>query len=160
MVTRRIEQVDALTGEIIEGGLLVLQRPKRTNGFQHGGWVAMDQTKQQALAVNKRITLEAHRVLAVMIGACAWDNWVPINQAATARNMGMQRSNFARALRILIEEGYVEKGPGADCGMRPHFRLSPEYTWKGSAKSHRDALNARMKRAGLSLVASKPDAQA
>lgn len=152
MALRRIEQVDALTGEILEGAVLAIQRPKQTNGFQKGKWVAMEQTAQETLATNPRLTLQAHRVLAMLIAHADYGNWLPINQAATARNMNMQPTHFSRALRILVEEGIVLKGPGPDCGMRQHYRLNPEFGWKGSAKSHREALSTRPKKPDLRVV--------
>lgn len=153
MKTRRIEQVDALTGEIIEGAVLAIQRPKQTNGFQHGGWLAMHQATERRIATDKRLTLETHRVLAMLRAELQFDNWIPINQAATARNMGMAPSSFSKALRILVEEGYILKGPGPDAAMRQTWRLNPECGWKGSAKSHRNALNQqRTKHTGLSVV--------
>lgn len=112
----------------------------------------MDQSKMHNLATNKRLTLEAHRVLAILMSETQFDNWLPINQAATARSMGMQPSHFNRALRILVEEGIVEKGPGPSALMRQTYRLNPEYGWKGSAKSHRAALNMHPAKTRLTLV--------
>jgi DNA-binding transcriptional regulator LsrR (DeoR family) len=78
-----------------------------------------------------------------------FDNWVNFSQAQLARELGMSRQNFARALGHLIKEGVVVVGPKVE--GRFTYRLEPSYGWKGSAKGHHLALQARIRAAGLAV---------
>lgn len=149
MKQQRIVQVDALTGEILEGATLAVHYPKRTNGFQQGGFLTMAQNPAKALALAK-LGEEAYRVLFYAVSTLDYENLLVMNQTQAAAEMGMKQQNFGRALAKLIEAEVIEKGPKVS--GRNTYRLSPSFGWKGSAKSHRDALNARMKQAGMSLV--------
>jgi hypothetical protein len=62
----------------------------------------------------------------------------------------MNRPNFARALKRLQAIGVLLVGPKV--GRNVTFRLNPQYGWKGSAKGHNEALSARMRARGLSVV--------
>lgn len=149
MKTQRVVQVDALTGEILEGATLALHYPKRTNGFQTGGWLAMAQGPIMTLAKAK-LGGEAGSVLWYALAKLDFENLLVMNQTEAAEALGMKQQNFARALAKLVELEVIEKGPKVS--GRNTYRMSPSFGWKGSAKSHRDALNARMKQAGLSVV--------
>ena len=66
----------------------------------------------------------------------------------------MDRSNFNRAVKRLVERGVIEKGP--KIGRMVSLRLNPEYGWKGSAKNHVACLDQerkkRMANAGIKGV--------
>ena len=148
MQQTRIVQVDALTGEILEGATLAVHYPKRTNGFQHGGWIAMAQHPAIAIA-QLNLGAEAYRVLWHAIGHLDFENLLVLNQTEAATRLGMKQQNFARALAKLIDAEIIEKGPKVS--GRNTYRMNPSFGWKGSAKSHREALNARIKEAGLTV---------
>lgn len=93
---------------------------------------------------------EAQSVLWYAIAKLDFENLLVMNQQEAADELGIKRQNFARALAQLIELEVIEKGPKVS--GRNTYRMNPSFGWKGSAKSHRDALNARMKKAGLSLI--------
>ena len=57
----------------------------------------------------------------------------------------MDRSNFNRAVKRLVERGVIEKGP--KIGRMVSLRLNPEYGWKGSAKNHVACLDQERKEA-------------
>lgn len=137
------------TGEIFEGGQLALIFPKRKNGFQVGGWVAMAQSPMVELA-RANIGNEAMRVMLLIVGNLDYENWININQAQLAAALDMDRKNFGRGLKRLITEGVILEGPKV--GRNGTYRLNPSYGWKGSAKGHNEALSERMRAAGLSLV--------
>lgn len=149
MKHQRIVQVDALTGEILEGATLAVHYPKRTNGFQQGGFLHMAQNPAKTLALAK-LGEEAYRVLMYAIATLDYENLLVMNQTEAAGEMRMKQQNFGRALNKLIAAEVIEKGPKVS--GRNTYRMNPSFGWKGSAKSHRDALNARMKHAGLAVI--------
>jgi len=136
------------TGEILEGAQLALVYPKRRNGFQTG-WVAVAQDPMMELA-RSDMGVEAWRVLAHVMGVLDFENWINVNQSAAARDMGMKQPGYARGLRKLIQVGVILPGPKV--GRNATFRMNPHFGWKGSAKGHNEALSARMKARGLSVV--------
>lgn len=134
----RIDQVDAATGEILEGATLAVVYPRRKNGFQVGGWIAMGQQPMEALANDPRMGREAWRVFALVVARLDYENWLRLGQADLARALGMKPSAVSRAMRTLLEVGVCLEGPKV--GNVRTYRLDPHYGWKGSAKGHNQAL--------------------
>lgn len=148
MAQLRVGQVDLATGEILEGAALAVVYPKRKNGFQTG-WVAVAQDPMLELA-KANLGGEANRVLFYVLAKLDFENWINLNQSAGADEIEMKRPNFARGLKKLVDIGVVLPGPKV--GRNATFRLNPSYGWKGSAKGHNEALQARMRARGLSVV--------
>ena len=144
----RTGQVDLSTGQMLEGAQLALIFPKRRNGFQEG-WVAVAQGPMKALA-RADLGDEARRVLFAILGDLDFQNWININQAQLAAEIGLERQNFGRGLKRLIAEEVVLEGPKV--GRNGTYRLNPHFGWRGSAKGHVDALQERMKARGMSVV--------
>lgn len=147
----RVGQVDLSTGEILGDAQLAVIFPKRKNGFSSTGWVAVSQNPMLELA-KANLGGEASRVLYFVLAKLDFENWINLNQSASADEIGMQRPNFARGLKKLLEIGVVIPGPKV--GRNSTYRLNPSFGWKGSAKGHNEALSDRMKARGLSLAAS------
>ena len=135
-------------GEILEGGVLALVFPKRKNGFNEG-WVAMSQNAMRSLA-NSSLGDQANRVLWVVLAELDFENWIQLNQAQLASQIGMARSHFNQALKKLEGESIVFRGPRV--GKSVTFRLNPNFGWKGSAKNHNKALQDKMQSLGISVV--------
>jgi DNA-binding transcriptional ArsR family regulator len=144
----RVGQVDMSTGEMLEGAQLAVVYPKRRNGFVDG-WVAMAQGPMKALA-KADLGDEARRVMFAILGELDFENWININQAGLATEIGLHRQHFGRGLKKLLAEGVVIAGPKV--GRNNTYRLNPQYGWKGSAKGHQEALLDRMKARGLSVI--------
>lgn len=149
MQHKRLGQVDLVTGEILEDGQLVYLPAKRRNGFQHGGFMTVANVAAGKLAQMK-LGAQANRVLFMLLAKLDYGNWINITQTEIAEELDMQPSHVSRAMKRLADEGILEIGPGE--GTRKTYRLSPYYAWKGSAKSHREELNARTKSTTLTLV--------
>lgn len=145
---KRVVQVDAETGEMLEGAVLGMFFPKRQNGF-NGGWLAMAQDALMALA-KADLGDEARRVLFAILARLDFENYLLLNQAELAESIGLKRGNFSRAVAKLEEHGIIVRGPKA--GRSVTFRLNPSYGWKGSASNHREALRARMKASNIAGV--------
>ena len=148
MKQRRFGQVDLDTGEIVTDGQLVYQPAKRRNGFQQGGWLAMAQNPVKQIA-KTNIGGEAMRVFLLMCGELDFENWINLSQTAIANDLNMTPSHVSRAIARLKNEQIILEGPKV--GRARTYRMNPAYGWKGSAKSHREALNARTAAAGLTV---------
>lgn len=156
MAQMMVGQVDLLTGEMLDGAALAVIYPKRKNGFSSTGWVAVSQNPMLELA-RADLGGEASRVLFFVLAKLDFENWINLNQTDAAQEMGLQRQNFVRGLRKLIELGVVLPGPKV--GRNATYRLNPSFGWKGSAKGHNEALAERMKARGLSVVKSDHEAR-
>lgn len=157
MSSKRFIQIDAETGEL-EQGFVAYIAPKRKNGFSKEGWVAMAQGMAMVnLAKSTRMDGESLRVFLILCSHLEYENFILTPQTEMAEKIGMSKTNFSRALKKLLEEGVIEKGP--KIGRMVSLKLNPEYGWKGSAKGHQHALKDRstalqdrMKAAGMSVV--------
>jgi hypothetical protein len=145
---KRLVQVDAFTGEI-EDGFVAYMAPKRRNGFVNG-WVAMSQQKALIELARADLGDEARRVLFVLLGHVEYENFIVVPQAAMAKEIGMAKSHFSRAVTRLVDEGVIERGPKV--GRMVSLRLNPSYGWKGTAKNHVIALDQERNRRRLQLI--------
>jgi len=152
----RVGQVDMGSGELLEGGQLAVIFPKRKNGFQVGGWVAMSQVALEAV-VRANMGDQVNRTFLMIISVLDFENFVSISQSELALKLGMKPSNVSIAFKRLVDEGVLIPGPRV--GRVGTYRLNPSYGWKGSAKGHNEALQARMKARGLSVVPSSGQAE-
>lgn len=154
---KRFIQIDAETGELAQGFVAYIA-PKRKNGFSKEGWLAMAQGMAMVnLAKSEKMDGEAFRVFLALCAFLEYENFILTPQAEMAEKIGMAKSNFNRALKKLLEEGVVERGPKV--GRMVSLKFNPEYAWKGSAKGHQEALQERskelkkrMEAAGMSVV--------
>lgn len=151
----QVGQVDMSTGEFLEGATLAVFYPKRKNGFTTG-WLAMAQEPLMKLA-QADLGSEAMRVLFALLAKLDFENYLVINQAALGRELGLRAPNISRAIARLVDEGVLLAGPRVQVSRT--YTLNPRYGWKGSAKGHQEALQARMRAAGLSVV-GEPAAEA
>lgn len=138
-MNKRMQQIDQETGEVVEGFVAYVV-PKRKNGFQKG-WFAMS---QDALSILKQVKhLDDTRVLFSLLEVLDYENLIQVNQAEIARELGMQRQNVQRSIKRLMDLGVILEG--VKIGVSRSYRLNPSFGWKGSAKSHREALHEHLK---------------
>jgi hypothetical protein len=161
MAQKRLTQVDADTGEVMDDGFVAYVVPKRQNGFG-GRWMAMSQDGMVwlsrgvlgQLATERKLSGQDLGVFLCLLGHLDYENHILTPQSEMADKVGMHRSNFSRAISRLVEIGIVEKGP--KIGRMVSLKLNPEYGWKGSAKNHVVALDQirkdRMKAARIDGV--------
>jgi DNA-binding MarR family transcriptional regulator len=83
--------------------------------------------------------MQAVRVLLAMMAECDYENRVRGGQKDLARKLGMNQAHVSRAIRDLIECGFVEN-PHNDRGR---YLVSPKLCWKGDEDSLRQALSER-----------------
>lgn len=149
-MTRRVEQVDPETGEVL-GGFVAVVQPKRKNGFGDG-WFAMSQNALKAIR-EAGLTGRDYDVLFALLGVLDYENLIQVSQVDLAKELEMQKTHLSRSIKRLLEVGVLLEGP--KIGRSKTFRLNPSFGWKGSAKGHTNALKDRMKAAGMKLVHSK-----
>lgn len=147
MDQRRLVQVDQETGEVLDGAYVAVVFPKRRNGFG-GGWFAMAQEAVKVLKGVKRV--DDFRVLMAMLERLDFDNLIQVSQADVAGELEMDRAQVNRAVKRLVELGALLEGP--KIGTSRSYRLNPSFGWKGSARNHQEALQRRMRAAGVSVV--------
>lgn len=152
-MTRRVEQVDPETGEVL-GGFVAVVQPKRKNGFGDG-WFAMSQNALKAIR-EAGLTGRDYDVLFALLGVLDYENLIQVSQVDLAKELEMQKTHLSRSIKRLLEVGVLLEGP--KIGRSKTFRLNPSFGWKGSAKGHTNALKDRMKAAGMKLVHSKDTA--
>jgi DNA-binding MarR family transcriptional regulator len=86
------------------------------------------------IAKNRKLGLEAVRVLFFLLGQIEYENLLVVSQIEIARELGMKKQNVSRAIKLLITEKVLEiKDPHRK--RRQRFSLNGEYAWKGSLKS-------------------------
>lgn len=147
MGTKRFDQVDRATGEVM-GGFVAYVAPKRVNGFG-GEWMAMSQMAAMMLAKSD-LTAPDMRVFFALIAKLDFENLLVLSQAELGRELGMQRQHVQRSIKRLMELGVLLEGPRI--GISRSYRLNPQMGWKGSAKNHHTALDERVKASGLTLI--------
>jgi DNA-binding transcriptional regulator YhcF (GntR family) len=161
MSQKKFLQVNSETGEV-EGSFVAYVAKKHKNGFQQEGWVAMGQHPLRALA-KANLGEEAMRVFMILSGHLEQENFILTPQSQMAAEIEMDRGHFSRAVKKLVDEGVILRGP--KIGRMVSLKLNPEYGWKGSAKNHVVAIDTarkerqkqRMESAGITGVVPKKD---
>lgn len=151
---KRIAQVDADTGEQLEGATLALYYPKRKNGFKQ--WTATNMDAFTRLATLP-LGLQDLRVFFAVAARIDFENLIHLNQTEIAAQINMRPTNVGRSLRTLENMGIIEKGPKVS--GHNTYRMNPEILWRGSAKNHHKALSDRMKAARMSVAHDATNAQ-
>ena len=137
-----LKTLNTATGELMDG-LSVYIPPKQRNGFQ--GWLAMNQEALKDLAravVDGRLHGRDRAVLDMLAANVGYENTIAVPQAVLAAELGMDRGNFNRSMKRLLEFGAIDKG--GKIGRVNCYRLSPAYGWRGSAKNHRAAMSNKL----------------
>lgn len=132
---RRVGLVDLDTGEVLEDGL-PLYVPRKVR-FEEAYLLVMQRALLE-LSLDRGAGLEAWRVLGYMLGTAQYENWVKVNQTEMGSALGMKRQNVGRALKALVEKGFLEK---AEARINGHhiYRVNKTVAWKGKGKNWQKA---------------------
>ena len=131
---RRLGTIDLDTGEVLGEGVPVWVGAKPRI---HDRWFMAFQDALEALAKDKDLKLEHHRVLYYLFSRLDFDNFIQVPQAEIVQALGMQRGNVSRAIRLLDNKKIILRGPKV--GRSSSFRLNPNYGWKGKVSTLREA---------------------
>mgnify|MGYP005625892873 CR=1 FL=1 len=130
-------------------GMLVYvpERPKSPFGKD---WFAMAQEAMIFLSKSHDILKkDGFAVFCALAGRLDFENFILINQSEIARDIGMDRANFSKALKRLEALGVIARGPKT--GRSPTLRLNPMVAWKGKQRNHFNALQVARKQ-GWDLI--------
>lgn len=138
------ELIDPKTGEMVKV-FIPFEKLKHGRGF-----FMADQDGMVALA---KLELKGRTkdVLLYILGKIDYENWLLINQAQIAEDLGMKSPHVSRAFKELEDKriiykvqflsgtrwGHKVKG---DDTKRWAFRLDPVYAWKGRASTRKTAM--------------------
>lgn len=101
----------------------------------------MAQTTMQRLnAERKTLGLEGIIVFNALMARLDFENYIQVSQAEIAEELEMQRSNVSRAVKRLVDLGFIRLGPKV--GKSSTFQLHPDLCWKGRSKHHFQAREA------------------
>lgn len=134
MGMRQVLTIDAQTGEPLPSTPILVGR-RAHNGFTEG-WTATAMNAHAALAMSD-LTGRDLKVFHMLCSHMAFGNEIPINASEMSKKIGMQVSHFHRSLRALIDFGIIQVETRD--GVR-YYKAAPSMMWRGSGKSHRDAL--------------------
>ena len=123
---RNIGTVDLDTGEVLEGVSVFCH--KKRNPYPEG-WVMNSQFAAGFVAKDKDFKLETHRVLWALLEHLTWENWSILPLTYIAQELGMQRPNVSKAVKLLEKKGIIIRGEKS--GKSYKWRLNPEFGWKG-----------------------------
>ena len=124
--------VDKYTGE--EYGFPVIVGRKRKPYGK--GWVMNSQEAMVALAKDKDIKGETHRVLWFIGGILDFENWVQLSVTEIAQELDLKQPAVSRAIKVLEDKQIIFRGPKV--GRSYCFILNPEFGWKGDVSNLED----------------------
>ena len=124
--------VDKYTGE--EFGFPVIVGRKR-NPYGKG-WVMNSQEAMVAVAKDKDIKGETHRVLWFIGGILDFENWIQLSITEIGNELDLKQQAVSRAIKVLEDKQIILRGP--KIGRSYAFMLNPEFGWKGKVKNLED----------------------
>jgi len=96
-------------------------------------WLAVYQSALKTLA-QWDLPGEQYRVMLELLSETDFDNYIRINQQTLAKELNMQQSNVARAIKGLKEKNIILEGPRA--GLNKTYRLNPYIAHKGKNRNN------------------------
>ena len=150
---RVIENIDAVTGEVLQGTMMFV--PEKKKSAFGKDWFAMAQDALSFLASNRKVLgEEGFAVFCAVASRLDFENFIQISQVQLARELGMSASNFSRAMKRLATLEIIVKGPKV--GVSQTYRMNPSVGWKGSARNHFSALQ-EAKKMGWKVIENEPE---
>lgn len=130
---------DRVTGEVEQGALVwVPQKPRSQFGKS---WFQMAQDTLRKINAHRReLGLEGIVVFNALMARLDFENYIQVSQSEIAREVGMKPSNVSRAMRKILDLGFIKQGPKV--GRSHTYQLHPDLAWKGKPKAHFKAREA------------------
>ena len=136
---RRLGTIDLDTGEVLGEGVPVWVGAKPRI---HDRWFMAFQDALEALAKDRDLKLEHHRVLYYLFSRLDFDNFIQVPQAEVSLHLNMRKSKVSMAIKLLADKKIILRGPKV--GRSSSFRLNPNYGWKGKVSSLREARRSHL----------------
>jgi predicted transcriptional regulator len=130
------ETYDVETGEVQEGALVWV--PRRDKSQFGRDWFQMAQDTLRIInSHRKELGLEGMVVFNALMARLDFENFIQVSQSEVATELEMKPSNVSRAIKKLLDHGFIKAGPKV--GKSYTYQLHPELGWKGKAKAHHTA---------------------
>jgi predicted transcriptional regulator len=124
---------DVKTGEVQEGTLLWVPKKARSQFGQD--WFQMAQDTLKLINKNRKtLGMEGMAVFNALLSRLDFENFIQVSQTDLAAELEMKPSNVSRAVKKLIDHGFLKTGPKV--GKSYTFQLHPELAWKGKTQKH------------------------
>jgi Firmicute plasmid replication protein (RepL) len=114
-------------------------RPRRAHPYNGVGFMLISQEGLDELdrcLASREIGMQAIRVLVAMTKSLDFENQVRAGPKDLAAHLGMCLPDISRAIKTLIDLGFVLRPEWS----RGPYRISPHLLWKGSAAALKKAL--------------------
>lgn len=136
------------TGEVEDGALVWF--PKKAQSQFGREWFQMAQVTLQTINRHRKdLGLEGIVVFNALMARLDFENYIQVSQSDIAEELEMKPSNVSRAVRKLIDHGFIKVGPKV--GRSLTYQLHPELAWKGKAKAHFSA-REKARQAGWNII--------
>lgn len=124
--------------------VFVERRPDRSHPYNAGGGFML-LSKEGLRELDRRLadhalTMQGMRVLIAMAASADFENRVRAGQKDLASHLRMDQSAVSKAVRNLVELGFVLQPEWS----RGPYRINPTLLWQGSAKTLKRALEERV----------------
>lgn len=130
---------DVKTGEVQDGALVWVPR-KNISQFGRGWFQMAQNTMKRLNDERKTLGLEGIVVFNALMARLDFENYIQVSQSEIAEELEMQRSNVSRAVKRLVDLGFIKTGPKV--GRSFTYQLHPELAWKGRGQNHFKAREA------------------
>jgi DNA-binding IclR family transcriptional regulator len=100
----------------------------------------------QYLAKNP-LPVRVRQVFDYLFGVLDMNNYLHIKQADIAAELGLDKSDVSRAIKHLVEIGFLDPGPKG--GRTTTYRMNAQIAWRGKAGARRAALTEASRRWGI-----------
>lgn len=125
---------DTETGEYKGIGWLISSSKKGRGAFRTGFTMVADIPVNDIVA-DKDLTNSAVRVFLGVLANMGYQNAALINQSELAKKINLDRPSVSRALKILVEKGYVSV---TERGRMKLYSVNPAVAFKGRPKRRGD----------------------
>jgi DNA-binding MarR family transcriptional regulator len=126
----------------VGGDVVLSARVARAKRYGYGAPTAV--LFLDALPALDALTRTEFRVLLRALARAPFgDNIAPISAAAIAREIGLDRSHAAAAIRSLARAGILIEDEASQGAGRKFYRITPRLLWRGGAYGYHAALAAR-----------------
>lgn len=128
---------------MVETRIFIEKRAREKMPYGVGAFMMVSQgglCELENRLADRSIGKQAMRVLIAMLCSVTYENRVDASQKEMSAALGMSQQEVSKAIRALIECGFIERL----ANRRGWYRISPEFSWKGSARTLQHALDERV----------------
>lgn len=141
------------TGEVEDGALVWV--PKKAKSQFGRDWFQMAQDTLRTINQHRKdLGLEGIVVFNALMARLDFENYIQVSQSDIADELEMKPSNVSRAVKKLIDHGFIKVGPKV--GRSFTYQLHPDLAWKGKSKAHFSA-REKARKAGWTIISGKPE---